>query len=221
MRFKDIVAVEFEQDYYKKLHEFVENEYLNKTIFPPRQNIFRALNLCDYDDVKVVILGQDPYHELHQANGLAFSVYPGVKVPPSLVNIYKELNDDLGAKIPNHGDLTKWAKQGVLLLNNVLTVEQGKANSHAGKGWETFTLNIVKALNEREKPLVFILWGSNARAKKQYIDTSKHFVIESAHPSPLSAYRGFFGSHPFSKANEFLVEHGMTMIDWQIDDIEL
>ena len=147
MRFKDIVEIEFQQDYYKQLHQFVENEYLHKTIFPPKENIFRALNLCDYENVKVVILGQDPYHELHQANGLAFSVYPGVRIPPSLVNIYKELQDDLGTMIPNHGDLTKWAKQGVLLLNNVLTVEEGRANSHSGKGWETFTLNIVKALN--------------------------------------------------------------------------
>ena len=219
MRFKDIVAVEFEQDYYKKLHSYVENEYLNKTIFPPRQNIFRALNLCDYEDVKVVILGQDPYHELHQANGLAFSVYPGVKIPPSLVNIYKELKDDVNTFIPNHGDLTKWAKQGVLLLNNVLTVEEGKANSHAGIGWEIFTLNIVKALNRREKPMVFILWGNNARSKKQYIDTSRHLVLESAHPSPLSAHRGFFGSKPFSKANDFLIKNNMTPIDWQIENV--
>lgn len=219
MRFKDIVAVEFEQDYYKKLHNYVENEYLYKTIFPPRQNIFRALNLCDYEDVKVVILGQDPYHELHQANGLAFSVYPGVKIPPSLVNIYKELKDDVNTFIPNHGDLTKWAKQGVLLLNNVLTVEEGKANSHAGIGWEIFTLNIVKALNKREKPMVFILWGNNARSKKQYIDTSRHLVLESAHPSPLSAHRGFFGSKPFSKANDFLIKNNMTPIDWQIENV--
>ncbi len=219
MKFKDIAQAEFEKEYYQKLHDFVANEYEHKTIFPPKQNIFRALNLCDYDDVKVVILGQDPYHELHQANGLAFSVYPGVRIPPSLVNIYKELHNDLNTTIPNHGDLTKWAKQGVLLLNNVLTVEQGKANSHAGKGWETFTLNIVKALNERKKPLVYILWGNNARAKKQYIDTSRHLVLESAHPSPLSASRGFFGSRPFSKANQFLVENGISPIDWQIENI--
>lgn len=219
MKFKDIAQAEFEKEYYQKLHDFVANEYEHKTIFPPKQNIFRALNLCDYDDVKVVILGQDPYHELHQANGLAFSVYPGVRIPPSLVNIYKELHNDLNTTIPNHGDLTKWAKQGVLLLNNVLTVEQGKANSHAGKGWETFTLNIVKALNERKKPLVFILWGNNARAKKQYIDTSRHLILESAHPSPLSASRGFFGSRPFSKANQFLVENGISPIDWQIENI--
>lgn len=219
MKFKDITQAEFEKDYYKKLHDFITDEYRHKTIFPPKQNIFRALNLCDYDDVKVVILGQDPYHELHQANGLAFSVSPGVKVPPSLVNIYKELHHDLNMTIPNHGDLTKWAKQGVLLLNNVLTVEQGRANSHAGKGWEVFTLNIVKALNEREKPLVFILWGNNARSKKQYINTARHLVLESAHPSPLSASRGFFGSRPFSKANQFLVKNGIEPIDWQIDNI--
>ena len=168
----------------------------------------------------MVILGQDPYHELHQANGLAFSVYPGVRIPPSLVNIYKELSDDVKTFIPNNGDLTKWAKQGVLLLNNVLTVEQGKANSHAGIGWEIFTLNIVKALNKREKPMVFILWGNNARSKKQFIDTSKHLVLESAHPSPLSAHRGFFGSRPFSKTNEFLIKNNMTPIDWQIDNIK-
>ena len=218
MKFKDLLETEFKQDYYQSLHDFVEHEYLHKTIFPPKENIFRALNLCDYEDVKVVILGQDPYHELHQANGLAFSVNPGVRIPPSLVNIYKELHSDLNMTIPNHGDLTKWAKQGVLLLNNVLTVEEGKANSHANKGWETFTLNIVKALNQRDKPLVFILWGNNARAKKKYIDTSRHLVLESAHPSPLSAHRGFFGSRPFSQANEFLVSQGMVKIDWQIDD---
>lgn len=216
MKFKDIVQKEFEQPYYKELHNFVEQEYQTKTIFPPKPAIFRALNLSEYDDVKVVILGQDPYHELHQANGLAFSVQKGVKIPPSLVNIYQELHDDLGCSIPSHGDLTEWAKQGVLLLNNVLTVPQGRANGHAGRGWETFTLNIVKALNQREKPLVFILWGRNAMDKQKYIDTSKHFVLTSAHPSPLSAYRGFFGSKPFSKTNAFLQQHGMEPIDWQI-----
>ena len=218
-RFKTIVEIESQKEYYQKLHQIIEKEYETKTIYPPKQEIFRALNLCDFDDVKVVILGQDPYHEPHQANGLAFSVTKDVRIPPSLVNIYKELKDDVNTFIPNHGDLTKWAKQGVLLLNNVLTVEQGKANSHAGIGWEIFTLNIVKALNKREKPMVFILWGNNARSKKQYIDTSRHLVLESAHPSPLSAHRGFFGSKPFSKANDFLIKNNMTPIDWQIENV--
>ena len=198
--------------------KFDEKEYETKTIYPPKKQIFRALNLCDFDDVKVVILGQDPYHEPHQANGLAFSVTKDVRIPPSLVNIYKEIHDDLGLPIPNHGDLTYWAKQGVLLLNNVLTVERGKANSHKGLGWETFTLNIVRYLNEREKPLVFILWGKNAIEKKKYID-SRHLVLTSVHPSPLSAYRGFFGSRPFSKTNEFLIKNGMTPIDWSIPNV--
>ena len=215
----ELLKEEFEKDYYLNLRKFLIEEYKTRQIFPNMHNIYEALKHTSYKDTKVLILGQDPYHELHQANGLAFSVYPGVRIPPSLVNIYKELQDDLGTMIPNHGDLTKWAKQGVLLLNNVLTVEEGRANSHSGKGWETFTLNIVKALNKRQKPLVFILWGNNARAKKQYIDTSRHLVLESAHPSPLSAHRGFFGSHPFSKANEFLIRNGMPMIDWQIDNI--
>ena len=205
-RFKTIVEIESQK------------EYEIKTIYPPKEQIFRALNLCDFDDVKVVILGQDPYHEPHQANGLAFSVTKDVRIPPSLVNIYKEIHDDLGLPIPNHGDLTYWAKQGVLLLNNVLTVERGKANSHKGLGWETFTLNIVRYLNEREKPLVFILWGKNAIEKKKYID-SRHLVLTSVHPSPLSAYRGFFGSRPFSKTNEFLIKNGMTPIDWSIPNV--
>ena len=175
------------------------------------------MNLTKYEDVKVVILGQDPYHEPHQANGLAFSVYPGVKVPPSLVNIFKECQDDVGIKIPNHGDLTDWAKQGVLLLNNVLTVREHQANSHRFYGWETFTLNVVKFLNEREKPMVFILWGANARSKKELISNPSHLVLESAHPSPLSAYNGFFGCRHFSKTNEFLKSIGETPIDWSID----
>ncbi|MDD8048879.1 MAG: uracil-DNA glycosylase [Thomasclavelia sp.] len=216
--FNEIVKTEKSKDYYNSLHSFVENEYNSKVIYPPKNEIFRALNLCSFEDVKVVILGQDPYHEKGQANGLAFSVTKNTKIPPSLVNIYKELHDDLGIKIPNNGDLTPWAKQGVLLLNNVLTVEEGKANSHKGKGWEEFTLNIVKALNEREKPLVFILWGANAIAKKQYI-SSRHLVLTSVHPSPLSAYRGFFGSKPFSKTNEFLKKNGIKEIDWSIQDV--
>lgn len=217
-KFKAIVEKEFQKDYYHQLHQYIEHEYQTKTIYPPKEQIFRALNLCDYDDVKVVILGQDPYHEPHQANGLAFSVTKDVKIPPSLVNIYKELHDDLGIPVPNHGDLTSWAKQGVLLLNNVLTVERGKANSHRGLGWEIFTLNIVRYLNLREKPLVFILWGRNAIEKKKYID-SRHLVLTSAHPSPLSAYRGFFGSRPFSKANDFLRQNGIEPVDWRIENV--
>lgn len=219
MRFKEIIEAEFEKEYYKTLHKFIENEYKQKVIFPPKEEIFNALNLCELESVKVVILGQDPYHGINQANGLAFSVKKGERIPPSLLNIYKELNKDLELPIPKHGDLTSWAKQGVLLLNNVLTVEEGKANSHKGYGWETFTLNIVKAINEREKPLVFILWGNNAIEKKQYIDTDKHLVLTSVHPSPLSASRGFFGSKPFSKANEFLVANAIEPINWEINDV--
>lgn len=219
MKFKDIAQAEFSKDYYKQLHDFVEREYQTKTIFPPKQEIFRALNLCPFDDVKVIIIGQDPYHGYRQANGLSFSVRKGVPIPPSLMNIYQELCSDIGCPIPNHGDLTNWAKQGVLLLNNVLTVQQGKPNSHAGKGWETFTLNVVKALNSREKPLVFILWGKNAMEKQQYIDTSRHLVLTSSHPSPYSADRGFFGSKPFSKTNAFLVQHQMPPIQWEIPNV--
>lgn len=217
-KFKAIVEKEFEKDYYQQLHSYIEKEYQTKTIYPPKEQIFRALNLCDYDDVKVVILGQDPYHEPHQANGLAFSVTKDVPIPPSLQNIYKELYGDLGIVPPHHGDLTSWAKQGVLLLNNVLTVERGKANSHRGLGWETFTLNIVRYLNLREKPLVFILWGKNAIEKKKYID-ARHLVLTSPHPSPLSAYRGFFGSKPFSQTNQFLIKNGIEPIDWSIQDV--
>lgn len=217
-KFKAIVEKEFEKDYYQQLHSYIEKEYQTKTIYPPKEQIFRALNLCDYDDVKVVILGQDPYHEPHQANGLAFSVTKDVSIPPSLQNIYKELYGDLGIVPPHHGDLTSWAKQGVLLLNNVLTVERGKANSHRGLGWETFTLNIVRYLNLREKPLVFILWGKNAIEKKKYID-ARHLVLTSPHPSPLSAYRGFFGSKPFSQTNQFLIKNGIEPIDWSIQDV--
>lgn len=213
-----ILKEEYERDYFKKIKETVRLEYQKKTIFPPAKQVFYAFRETSYKDVKVVILGQDPYHEVSQANGLAFSVTKEVKIPPSLVNIYKELKDDLGIEIANHGDLTKWAKQGVLLLNNVLTVEEGKANSHKGLGWETFTLNVIRYLNEREKPMVFILWGKNAIEKKKYID-DRHLVLTSVHPSPLSAYRGFFGSKPFSKTNEFLIANGMEPIDWRIDNV--
>ena len=219
MDFKTFVEEQKKQEYYMTLKERIDNEYASNTIFPPKKEIFRCLNLTSYDDVKVVILGQDPYHEKGQANGLAFSVRPGVQVPPSLVNIFKECHDDVGIRIPNNGDLTAWAKQGVLLLNNVLTVREHQANSHRFYGWEIFTLNVVKLLNAREKPMVFILWGKNAIEKEKYIDTSKHLVLKSVHPSPLSAYRGFLGSKPFSKTNAFLVKTGQTPIDWQIQDL--
>jgi len=216
MTFREIVELEKQKEYYQKLKERVDEEYQNFTIYPPKNEIFNSLNATSFDNVKVVILGQDPYHEPNQANGLAFSVKKGVRIPPSLVNIYKEAHTDVGISIPNHGDLSSWAKQGVLLLNNVLTVRAHKANSHKGFGWEQFTLNVVKYLNQREKPLVFILWGKNAQEKEQFIDTSKHLIIKSVHPSPLSANGGFFGSKPFSKANKFLKRHDIKAIDWQI-----
>ena len=217
MRFKDIVAVEFEQDYYKKLHNYVENEYLHKTIFPPRQNIFRALNLCDYEDVKVVILGQDPYHGPNQAHGLSFSVKKGVTPPPSLQNIFLELHNDIGCQIPAHGELTKWANQGVLLLNSVLTVRRGKPNSHQGMGWEILTDEIISKLNERREPIVFLLWGRYAKEKASKITNPQHLVLTSSHPSPYSASYGFLGCRHFSKTNAFLKEHGIAPIDWQIE----
>jgi len=216
MTFREIVELEKQKEYYQQLKEKIDFEYANYTVYPPKNEIFNSLNATSFDNVKVVILGQDPYHEPNQANGLAFSVKKGVRIPPSLVNIYKEAHTDVGTSIPNHGDLSSWAKQGVLLLNNVLTVRAHKANSHKGFGWEQFTLNVVKYLNQREKALVFILWGKNAQEKEQFIDTSKHLIIKSVHPSPLSANGGFFGSKPFSKANEFLKRHDIEAIDWQI-----
>ena len=213
MRFKDIVAVEFEQEYYKKLHRFVENEYLHKTIFPPRQNIFRALNLCDYEDVKVVILGQDPYHGENEAMGLSFSVRRGVRTPPSLRNIFKELKNDLNIDRCDT-DLSDWAKQGVFLLNTVLTVEKDKANSHKEIGWEIFTDYVIKEINDKLNNVVFILWGRQARDKKRIITNPNNYIIESAHPSPLSAYNGFFGSKPFSKTNNYLKAHNKKEINW-------
>ena len=212
----DILNEEFEKEYYKKLRSFLDEEYRNKTIYPLPQYIYTALRLTTYKNCKVVILGQDPYHEPHQAHGLAFSVNKNVDIPPSLQNIYKELHDDLGYKIPEHGFLLDWAKQGVLLLNTVLTVEAHKANSHKDKGWEQLTDTIIRKLNDKQEPVVFILWGLNARSKKQYITNSKHLIIESAHPSPLSAYKGFFGSRPFSKTNDFLIRNNLTPINWEI-----
>lgn len=213
----DVLNEEFDKQYYKDLRAFLDDEYSKNTIYPIPQDIYNALRLTSYKDTKIVILGQDPYHEPHQAHGLAFSVNKGVEVPPSLVNIYKELNADLGCKIPNHGYLVKWANQGVLLLNAVLTVRAHQANSHKGKGWEELTDTIIKKLNDKYEPVVFILWGANARSKKQYITNPKHLILESVHPSPLSAYNGFFGSKPFSKTNQFLKENNLKEIDWQID----
>ena len=212
----DVIGEEFEKGYYQQLRSFLDEEYRNKIVYPLPKYIYTALRLTSYQDTRVVILGQDPYHEPGQAHGLAFSVSKGIQIPPSLQNIYKELHDDLGCSIPDHGFLIDWAKQGVLLLNAVLTVEAHKANSHKGKGWETLTDTIIRKLNEKKEPIVFILWGMNARSKRQYITNPAHLIIESAHPSPLSAYNGFFGSRPFSRTNRFLESHGYKPIDWQI-----
>ena len=209
-----ILENEFKKDYYLKIREFLKAEYSSNVIFPPMFDIFNALRYTSYENTKVVILGQDPYHELGQAHGLSFSVKKGIKIPPSLVNIYKELKTDIGMEIPNHGELTSWARQGVLLLNATLTVRQGLANSHQNIGWSIFTDNIIKVLNESSNPIVFILWGGNARSKKRYITNPNHLIIESAHPSPLSAYNGFFGSRPFSRANEFLLKNKIRPINW-------
>ena len=208
-----VLKEEMEKDYFKKLGIFVKNEYKHKTIFPPYENIFDALKYTDYDDVKVVILGQDPYHGLGEAHGLSFSVHNGIKMPPSLLNIFKELKSDLGIN-RNSTDLTDWAKEGVLLLNSIMTVEEDKPLSHKNKGWEIFTDNIIRYLNDRNKPIVFILWGNFARSKKVLITNKVHRIIESAHPSPLSASRGFFNTKPFSRCNNYLKEFGMKEIDW-------
>lgn len=215
----ELLKGEFEKSYYLELREFLKNEYSTKIIYPNMYDIFNALKYTSYKDTKVLILGQDPYHGENQAHGLAFSVKPGVKIPPSLLNMYKELNSEYGCFIPNNGFLVPWTEQGVLLLNTALTVRAHEANSHKGKGWEIFTDNIIKLLNERHDPVIFVLWGNNARSKKKLIDTQKHYIIESAHPSPLSASRGFFGSKPFSKINEILISLGKTPIDWQIPNI--
>ena len=212
----ELLNDQFEMDYYKDLREFLIKEYGSSTIYPDKYDIFNALNYTAYKDVKVVILGQDPYHEPNQAHGLSFSVKPGVTIPPSLANIYKELRDDLGCSIPNNGYLKKWADQGVLLLNTSLTVRAKEANSHRNKGWEIFTDVIISLLNKRDKPIVFILWGNNAISKEKLITNKKHYIIKSPHPSPLSVYRGFWGSKPFSKTNNFLESVGEEPIDWQI-----
>ena len=210
---------EFSKPYYKELYNFVKNEYNTRVVYPPADDIFNALHLTPLKDVKVLILGQDPYHEVNQAHGLCFSVLPGNQTPPSLQNIYKELHDDLGCNIPNNGYLSKWAEQGVLLLNTVLTVRAHQAFSHKGKGWETFTDRIIEALNKQDRPIVYMLWGSPAQAKASMLDNPQHLILKAPHPSPLSAYRGFFGCKHFSKCNEFLKAHDIEPIDWQIEDI--
>lgn len=209
---------EFKKEYYKKLYLKVNEEYRTRKIFPASQDLFNAFHFTPLSEVKVVILGQDPYHNDRQAHGLCFSVQKGVEIPPSLVNIYKELQTDLGCSIPTHGYLEKWAKQGVLLLNTVLTVRAHEANSHKGIGWEEFTDAAIQALNAQERPIVYMLWGSPARAKKAMLHNPKHLILEAPHPSPLSAYRGFFGCRHFSECNAFLQANGVSPIDWQIED---
>lgn len=211
-----LLSGEFKKDYYLRLREFLKAEYGSRNIFPPMQDIFNSLRYTSYSDVKAVILGQDPYHGAGQAHGLCFSVKKGVQPPPSLQNIFKELNADLGIQPPPHGELTAWAKSGVLLMNTVLTVREGQANSHKGQGWEILTDRVIELLNQREQPIVFLLWGGNARAKAKLITNPAHLVLQCAHPSPLSAYNGFFGCRHFSKANEFLTANGIEPIDWQI-----
>ncbi len=215
----DALNAEFRKPYYAKLFQFVKEEYDSTQVFPPADDIFNAFHLTPLSQVKVVIIGQDPYHNVGQAHGLCFSVKPDVDIPPSLVNIYQELREDLGCYIPNNGYLVKWAKQGVLLLNTVLTVRAHMANSHHGKGWEEFTDAAIRALNEQDRPIVFILWGRPAQMKESMLTNPKHLILKAPHPSPLSAYRGFFGSKPFSKTNAFLQSHGIDPIDWQIENV--
>lgn len=216
---KKELSSEFDKEYYKNLMNFLEEEYKNEEIFPAREDVFNALNYTDFSDVRVLILGQDPYHGKGQAHGLSFSVNEDIKIPKSLVNIYKELNDDLGCKIPNNGYLKKWADQGVLLLNAVFTVRSSQANSHKKKGWEIFSDAIISKLNDRDEPIIFILWGKHAQSKEKLITNKHHHIISSVHPSPLSSYRGFFGSKPFSKTNKILASMDKKEIDWQIEDI--
>ena len=210
---------EFKKPYYAKLYRTIREEYTTRQIFPDSEDIFNAFSLTPLSEVKVVILGQDPYHNVGQAHGLCFSVKPEVEIPPSLVNIYQELNSDLGCYVPDNGYLVKWAKQGVLLLNTVLTVRAHEANSHRGIGWEEFTDAAIRILNEQDRPIVFMLWGRPAQMKKTMLNNPRHLVLEAPHPSPLSAYRGFFGCRHFSRANAFLEDHGRSPIDWQIENI--
>lgn len=217
--FRELLKVEKTKEYFKELTKFIDSEYETKTIFPPRDSVVNSMKYTPYKNVKVVIVGQDPYHGIGEAHGLSFSVNVGIKVPPSLQNIYKELNRDLGCYIPNNGYLLKWAKEGVLLLNSVLTVEQDKPGSHRKKGWEKFTDEVIKLVNEKDTPVVFILWGNYAKEKKSLITNSKHLILESSHPSPFSVRNGFDGCSHFSKANEFLKKNNLEPIDWQIENV--
>ena len=214
-----VVGDELDKPYFHKLQEFLDEERRRHTVFPPKDEVFTALKLTPYEEVRVLILGQDPYHDDNQAHGLAFSVRPGIRPPPSLLNIFKELHDDLGCKVPNNGYLVPWAEQGVLLLNAVLTVRAHQANSHKNKGWEKFTDAVIRAVNDKGDPVVFVFWGGNAQRKGKLIDTDRHTIVQSAHPSPLSAKSGFFGSRPFSAVNQVLRAAGKPEIDWQIPDI--
>ncbi len=216
----DVLGGEFDKEYYRRLRAFLRAEYAAHTVYPDMYDIFNALRWTPYSEAKVVIFGQDPYHEPRQAHGLAFSVQPGVRIPPSLLNIYKELHDELGCYIPDNGYLEKWARQGVLLLNSALTVRAGQANSHRNKGWEIFTNTVVERLNDRRDPVIFLLWGANAREKQALITGAQHKILTAAHPSPLSASRGFFGCGHFAAANRLLENMGKTPIDWQIENIE-
>lgn len=216
----EAVGGEFKKPYYKELYEFVKQEYSTRVIYPPADDIFNALHFTPLSEVKVLILGQDPYHNEHQAHGLSFSVLPEQKeIPPSLQNIYQELHDDLGCYVPNNGYLEKWARQGVLMLNTVLTVRAHQANSHQGRGWEQFTDAILSAVNEQNRPIVYMLWGRPAQNKIPMLNNPEHLILKAPHPSPLSAYRGFFGCKHFSQANAFLTEHGVSPIDWQIENL--
>ena len=215
-QWQEALKEEFQKDYYHELMAKVSEAYENNQVFPPANEVFNALNLTPLSQVKAVIIGQDPYHDVGQAHGLCFSVKPGVKVPPSLVNIYKELHDDLGCSIPEDGYLVKWATQGVLMLNTVLTVNAHVANSHKGYGWEKFTDAIISKVNEEDRPIVFLLWGAPAQKKKKLLNNPKHLILEAPHPSPLSVYRGFWGCKHFSKTNDFLVNNGIEPIDWQL-----
>lgn len=215
----EVLKGEFDKEYYIKLRSFLKNEYATKTVYPSMYDIFNALKWTPYKDTKIVIIGQDPYHGVNQAHGLAFSVKKGIAIPPSLVNIYKELNRSLGCYIPNNGYLEKWARQGVLLLNASLTVIKDRANSHSAIGWEIFTDDVIRCLNERTEPVIFLLWGSFAAKKAAFIDKKRHYVLTAPHPSPLSAHRGFFGCNHFKTANEILVKNGKEPIDWQIENI--
>lgn len=215
----EAIGSEFDQPYYIELSRFIKSELSNHTIFPSEENIFNAFHYTPLHKVKVVIIGQDPYHNENQSHGLCFSVKPEVSIPPSLVNIYKELHDDLGCYIPNNGYLEKWARQGVLLLNTILTVRAHQPLSHKGMGWEKFTDAVIRTINVQDRPIVFILWGKPAQNKKSMLNNSRHLILEAPHPSPLSSFRGFFGSKPFSKTNEFLINNNLKPIDWQIENI--